>query len=90
MWHLVWLEFKVTSTLEMHLAYQFSIHIPHLVFRLQQTVDVVEAVEDEADGGRSDLVVAPKVGRGGVSGGVGEDSAVASAAIFPVRRVVRG
>ena len=46
----------------------------HLVFGLEQAVDVVEAVEDEADGGRSDLVVAAKVGGRGVAGRVGEDT----------------
>ena len=47
----------------------------YLVFGLEEAVDVVEAVEDEADGGRRHLVVAAKVGRRRVAGGVGEDPA---------------
>ena len=46
----------------------------HLVFGLEQAVDVVEAVEDEADGGRRHLVVAAKVGGRRVAGRVGEDT----------------
>ena len=51
--------------------------LSHLIFGLEQAVDVVEAVEDEADGGGGDLVVAAKVGGGGVAGVGGEHPAAA-------------
>ena len=55
----------------------FDSSFPHLIFGLEQAVDVVEAVEDEADGGGGDLVVAAKVGGGGVAGVGGEHPAAA-------------